>query len=314
MEILRFNIHTPIECHERITACIGYFDGLHKGHQQLVKRVVDIANKNHTIPALITFDPDPWVVLKKLHHIPHITPMKHRQQIGAALGIQKWIILDFQTDMAKLSYTQFHELVLKPLCIDTLVCGYDFHYANRGEGSVDTLLAQNDFKVEVVEEVASADEKISSTRIEHLIQQGAIEAANAIMGRCYELRGVVKSGNRVGRKYGFPTANLQLEANYVIPKHGVYVGSVFVLDAWHMAIINVGHNPSFNYQQDTSIEAYLIDFDKMIYEKAVRYRFHKFLREEKKFPGMEALKLQLLQDCQKARAYFKEREDVQTCD
>ena len=104
MEILRFNIHTPIECRERITACIGYFDGLHLGHQQLVKRVLEIAEKTHTIPALITFDPDPWVVLKKLHNIPHITPMNHRQDIGAKLGIQKWIILDFQKDMAQLSY------------------------------------------------------------------------------------------------------------------------------------------------------------------------------------------------------------------
>ena len=111
MEILRFNIHTPIECRERITACIGYFDGLHLGHQQLVKRVLEIAEKTHTIPALITFDPDPWVVLKKLHNIPHITPMNHRQDIGAKLGIQKWIILDFQKDMAQLSYEQFHELV-----------------------------------------------------------------------------------------------------------------------------------------------------------------------------------------------------------
>ena len=309
MEILRFNIHTPIECRERITACIGYFDGLHLGHQQLVKRVLEIAEKTHTIPALITFDPDPWVVLKKLHNIPHITPMNHRQDIGAKLGIQKWIILDFQKDMAQLSYEQFHELVLKPLHIETLVCGYDFHYANRGEGSVKTLQAQHFFKVEGVEEIASANEKISSTRIEQSIKRGEMEETADNMGRFYEMRGIVKSGNRVGRKYGFPTANLKTQGEYIMPKQGVYIGSVFVLDTWWMAIINVGHNPSFNYQQNTSIEAYLLDFDKMIYDKTVTFRFHRFLREEQKFAGMQELKEQLLKDCDRARNYFRQRKE-----
>ena len=94
-----------------------------------------------------------------------------------------------------------------------------------------------------------------------------MEETADIMGRFYEMRGIVKSGNRVGRKYGFPTANLKTQGEYIMPKQGVYIGSVFVLDTWWMAIINVGHNPSFNYQQNTSIEAYLLDFDKMIYDE-----------------------------------------------
>ena len=304
MEILRFNIHTPVPSNVDITACIGYFDGVHKGHQQLIKKTIEIAKKTNTIPSLITFDPDPWVVIKKLHHIPHITPMKHRQEIGKELGIQRWIILDFQDDMAKLNYHQFHELVLNALHIKTLVCGFDFHYAYRGEGSIATLKSQDTFDVVVIDEIASNDEKISSTRIERLIKDGKMEDVRAIMGRIYELRGIVKSGNRIGRKYGFPTANLALNANYILPKNGVYIGSVKVGEQWHSAIINVGHNPSFNYQQNTSIEAFILDFNEEIYDMEVSYRFHAFLREEKHFDGMDALKAQLEKDTQSARAYF----------
>lgn len=310
MDILRFNIHTPVACSDKITACIGYFDGLHKGHQQLVKKVLDISRENGTIPALITFDPDPWVVIKKLRHIPHITPMKYRQEIGEQLGIQKWVILDFQEDMANLSYEQFHELVLKPLNIDTLVCGYDFHYAHRGEGNTKTLLEQAYFNVEVIDEIASEDEKISSTRIERLIKEGNMEDATRLMGRVYELCGVVKSGNRIGRKYGFPTANLKLDKDYVMPKCGVYIGKAFVRNQWYVAIINVGHNPSFNYQDAISIEAYILDFDQMIYDLEVRYRFYAYLRDEQHFDGMDALKEQLMKDSDCARAYFQKEGNV----
>ena len=307
MEILRFNIHTPVVNQQRITACIGYFDGLHKGHQELIEKVITLAKKNHTTPALITFDPDPWVVVKQLKHISHITPMKHRQQIGASLGIEKWIVLDFQKDMAQLNYQQFHELVLETLNIDTLVCGYDFHYGYRGEGTVETLKQQSSFHVEVIDEISCQNEKISSTRIERLIREGNLEEVTAMMGRPLELRGTVKSGNRIGRKYGFPTANLKLEANYVLPKIGVYIGSVFVNDEWHMSIINVGHNPSFNYQNNTSIEAFILDFSSMIYDKEVKYRFHHYLRGEKKFNNMDELKQQLENDTLSARTYFENK-------
>lgn len=310
MDVLRFNIHTPVVCNDKITACIGYFDGLHKGHQQLVRKVVDIAKQNNTIPALITFDPDPWVVVKKLRNIPHLTPMKYRQEIGEQLGIKKWIILDFQKDMANLSYEQFHELVLKPLNINTLVCGYDFHYAHRGEGNVKTLLKQSYFNVEVIDEIASEDEKISSTRIERLVKEGDMEKATWLMGRVYELCGVVKSGNRIGRKYGFPTANLKLCNSYVLPKCGVYIGKVLVKNQWYMAIINVGHNPSFNYQDNISIEAYILDFNQMIYDMEVRYQFYAYLRDEKHFDGMDELKQQLTKDVASARAYFQKEGNV----
>lgn len=314
MEILRFNIHTPVTNQKRISACIGYFDGLHKGHQELIAEVKRIAKETNTTPALITFDPDPWCVIHKLRHISHITPMRHRLEIGATLGIEKWIVLDFDEDMARLSHEQFHELVLGPLNIDTLVCGFDFHYGYRGEGNVETLNQQQAFHVRVIREISSQNEKISSTRIEHLIEDGNMEDAAYMMGRPYELRGIVKSGNRIGRKYGFPTANLQLDADYVLPKMGVYVGSVYVNDAWWMAIINVGHNPSFNYQHNTSIEAFILDFHAMIYDKSVKYQFHHYLRGEKRFENMDALKQQLERDTQSARTYFKDRKGVQICD
>lgn len=310
MHIERINIHNTIKNQERIVACIGFFDGLHLGHQELIKKTVELANQYELIPALITFDPDPWVVIKMVNDIPHITPMNKRIEVAKQYGIKKWIILEFDKDMCKLDVDAFHDLILNPLNIHTLVCGYDFHYGNKGKGNIDTLKAQDDFKVEVIKQISSEDEKISSTRIEKCLLSGDVETCFKLLGRYYEIDGVVVHGNELGRLYGFPTANLKLNDNYIIPLQGVYIASVKVKNKWYPAIINIGHNPSFNYQQNTSIEAYIINFDQMIYGEQVTYRFHQFLRKEQKFNGMDELKAELQRNTLSALAYFDIRKEL----
>ena len=313
MKIYHIGVDHGDEIKEPICACIGYFDGLHLGHQKLVECVVETARQTNTQPSLITFEPDPWKVIKHLENIPHITPMKKRMQIGEQLGIKNWIILDFTKSMAELSVEGFHQEVLGKLNLHTLVCGYDFHYAGMGKGSVDTLLNQKDFDVKVVEEVDSEHQKISSTRIEKLLEEGRMEKATAIMGRAYEIEGHVKEGNHIGRTVGFPTVNLLMDDHYITPKQGVYIGEVLYNDIWYPAIMNVGHNPSFNYQKDTSMEAHLLDFQKDIYGEAVTFRFLSFLREECRFPGKEDFMAQLKQDEQTARTYFQKRKEGSAC-
>lgn len=314
MNIFHVNLEQPLVLEEEITACIGYFDGLHLGHQKLVEEVLRIAKENGTQPSLITFDPDPWAVLKGMKAIPHITPMEQRIRIGEKLGIQNWIILDFSLEMAHLSYEEFHHRVLEPLHLHTLVCGYDFHYASKGEGNTETLKAQNAFAVSVISEVSSEHKKISSSRIEELITEGRVDKAAAFMGRFYDIEGSVRSGSRMGRDNGFPTANLQMEHLYVLPKKGVYIGAVRVLGAWHQAIINVGNNPTFNYQEQLSIEAHILNFQESIYGEAVTFRFCEFIREEQKFADAAALAEQLRKDVQSAIAYFSSREEKLLCD
>lgn len=298
---------------DRITACIGYFDGLHLGHQKLIECVLQRAQATNTKPSLITFEPDPWAVIKDIDHIPHITPMKKRMEIGAQLGIEHWIILDFTKEMAALRVEEFHTHVLNKLHLDTLVCGYDFHYARKGRGSVETLKQQDHFKLQVVEEVDNDHEKISSTRIEKLILEGRMEKAAQIMGRAYEINGHVKEGRHIGRTVGFPTANLLMDDLYLIPRQGVYVGEVGVKGTWYPAFMNVGHNPSFNYQEDTSMEAHIFDFHEMIYQEPVVFRFLSFIREECTFSGKDAFITQLNKDMETAKQYFRKREEQISC-
>lgn len=313
MNVFHIGLEQADHIQDRITACIGYFDGLHLGHQKLIESVIHTAEKTNSKPSLITFDPDPWTVLKQIDRIPHITPMKKRMEIAGQLGIVNWIILDFTKEMAALSVEEFHERVLGKLNLDTLVCGYDFHYASKGSGSVETLRKQDCFALNVIEEVDNDHKKISSTRIEELILDGKMEKAAQMMGRPYEIHGHVKEGNHIGRTVGFPTANLLMDDLYLIPKQGVYVGEVFCKGQWHPAFMNVGHNPSFNFQEETSLEAHIFDFHEMIYQEPVIFRFLSFLREECTFSGKDAFMKQLNQDMETAKQYFRNREEQISC-
>jgi len=314
MEIIHFDLRHPIQPDTPLVACIGYFDGLHVGHRQLITHVLAHAKAQNAKPALITFEPDPWAVIKQMDDLEHLTPMHKRIEIAEELGIETWIILTFEKDMQQLRVEDFHELVLKPLKLKTLVCGYDFHYGYRGEGNSESLKKQPYFTVDVVAQVSSDAKKISSSRIEELLRQGNIEQANVFLQRPYELEGIVVKGNQFGRRYGFPTANLKLSYRYVIPAGGVYIGEVKVQGRWYEAIINIGHNPTYNYQKNISIEAHLLDFDTTIYEQRVIFRFLSYLRKEEKFSDAQALQRQLAQDKQVARKYFQERVGEVLCD
>ena len=305
MDVIHCNMDEFKTYDQPLAACIGYFDGIHKGHQKLIQTVLEICKETNCEPALITFEPDPWVVLKGIKDVCHITPMQHRMEIGEQLGIKKWIILDFDRRMAQISVNQFHDDILKKLQIKHLVCGHDFHYASKGSGSIETLSECPDFQLHVVEPVLDDTIRISSTLIEQAIQQGEMIECKRQMGRAFALRGVITKGNQVGRKYGYPTANLKVDDAYIMPKKGVYAGYVEYLNTYYPAIINVGHNPSFNYTLKTSIEAHIFDFNQDLYDQRCTFHFEAYLRGEVCFNGMDALAKQLKIDEQQARMILK---------
>ncbi|MEE0830555.1 MAG: riboflavin biosynthesis protein RibF, partial [Longicatena sp.] len=214
-------------------------------------------------------------------------------------------ILDFDRRMAQISVEQFHEDILKRLQVKHLVCGQDFHYASKGSGSIETLSHCEDFQLHVVEAVLDNQQRISSTLIEQFIQQGEMQECKRQMGRAFALKGIITKGNQMGRKYGFPTANLKLEDAYIIPKKGVYAGYVEYAQQYYPAIINIGHNPSFNYSLKTSIEAHILDFNQDIYGQRCTFHFEAYLRGEVCFEGMEALATQLKKDELQARMILK---------
>lgn len=296
--------NTPL-IKEPIHACIGYFDGLHIGHQRLIQAVRKHAQTNGGATALITFEPDPWAVIKGLDDIAHLTSMEQRKQLAAQLGVEYWIILDFTKEMAALAVTEFHEQILFPLPLKTLVCGYDFHYAHYGKGNAETLRNQNRFAVEVIEQVQNEAQKISSTRIEQCIKEGNITKANELLSRPYTMEGIVIHGLKNGRKMGYPTVNLQPSTAYIMPKDGVYIGLMRYQGKIYQAMINVGSNPTIQESSGQRIEAHVFHFDEMIYDCPVAFMFLQYLRADFKFNGLEQLKKQLQQDEAAALAYFK---------
>lgn len=308
MRIIQFKLDKPFISKNPIIACIGYFDGLHLGHKKLVDKTLELASKNNLESALITFSPDPWEVIKKEKKLHHITSMKQRINRAASLGIKNIIILNFTPEMASLSPDEFVTKILKPLNINTLICGFDFHFGYKGQGDIQYLQKQDEMKIEVIECVLMDNEKISSSRIEQLLLNGSVNKANRLLGYHYQVEGTIIHGHKQGRTIGFPTANIALDEDFIIPSPGVYAGYIKVYNKWYKAMINIGHNPTFNLSIPISIEAYILDFNLEIYGKRVVLEFDHFIRSEKKFNNKSNLALQLEQDVFHVRKNLKNHE------
>ena len=214
-----------------------------------------------------------------------------------------FIILDFTEAMAQLEVDAFHAM-LSQMHVRHLVCGHDFHYGRYGAGSPRTLMEQQDFAISVIEPITFDGVRISSSRIEQLINEGEVEMASRLLGRFYFIRGKVAHGYQRGRRMRFPTANLQMDDAYLLPGKGVYAGSVEVEGKRWPAMINVGQNPTFA-NDALSIEANIFDFEDNIYGMPVVFRFIRFIREEKRFDSGEELIWQLKSDREAVRALFE---------
>ncbi|MBS6373430.1 MAG: riboflavin biosynthesis protein RibF [Erysipelotrichaceae bacterium] len=307
MRIETIYMRSPILTIGKLTACIGYFDGIHRGHQRLLKQVLAISKQDGSIPAMITFDPDPWTVLKHAADLTHLTMIEDRVRIAESFGIECMVILHFDEAMADCEVSQFHDM-LKAMGVSTLVCGFDFHYAKYGQGNINTLLSQSLFQVSVCEPVMDGMRKISSSQIEELIQNGQISHANELLGYAYSIHGIVVQGNQVGRTIGFPTANIALQDPYVLPKSGVYAAMASVDNQTYRCMVNIGHNPTFNERRKLSVEAHLLNFHGDLYGLDLRLEFCCYLREEQKFKDKAALVCQLHKDIQAVAACLDEGE------
>lgn len=300
MEILLIKANEKIHVDKAAVACIGYFDGIHRGHQTLIDKTLKLAD-GRFIPAVICFDTDPYLLFHKVQDPTYITPMKERFRLLEANGIRRCYLLHFDESMMHMDHHTFIQQILNHLNLKAIVCGEDFHFAYQGKGNSDTLKNQS-FELYVVPEKKYQGKKISSSTIEALIKNGDMENCHDQLGRSYSIRGKIIHGANVGGiQLGFPTANLKMEENYILPKKGVYSGEVCIHGQKHKAMINVGNNPTMNYQQNTSIEAHIIDFDDDIYDQTAIFYFDRYLREEKKFASKNELIKQLQYDVQSVK-------------
>lgn len=293
--VLSTHIHAPAQ--NAISACIGYFDGFHLGHQALFNRTLSLAKKHNQLSGIISFSPDPLIILNPKAHIKHLSKISDRRDLAEFYGFDLWITIEFNKDMAQMTPTDFIEL-LKKINIHNLVCGFDFNFGHKGSGSIQNLLQaqSNSFHVEVIDEVIQDGEKISTSRIKECILQGQVHEAERYLGRSYGLKGIVVKGRQIGRTIGYPTANLAIDEEYLVPKVGVYSGFVVIDGLHYSCMIGVGYNPTVTSDHIVSIEAHIFDYSHDIYDKEVTFLFKHYLRSEIKFSDLDGLIQQLKQD------------------
>ena len=307
MKIIKIELNNLPRRIKPSVACIGYFDGIHKGHQKLIKTALKLAKKEGLPTALITFDPDPWVVLKNLKNVSHLTTLKQREKILNDMGIDYLYLVKFDKELSLLSPDQFVQELLVPLKINTLVCGFDYTYGHFGKGKANDLIKYPQFKTVIVKAVNYQNEKISSTRIENEIHNGNFSMVNKLLGYPYQTSGRVIKGHQVGRTINYRTANILLDDEYVLPKDGVYCGWIEYDQHSYKAMINLGHNSAFNYRQQTSLEVHILDFAEDIYTKNLTVFWLKKVRDEKEFSSPTELKKQLIKDEKVVRSYLNNR-------
>lgn len=295
LKIIRIDALHPYALPASVCA-LGYFDGFHKGHRTLLKTTLEQAEKAGLESALLTFDPDPWTVFNPQGDMHHLTTLADREIMAEKAGLDMMIIVHFDRQFASFSIAQFHDL-LAQLGVREIVCGFDFTYAFKGQGNVETLKEDPRFQLFVASPVLDHDAKISSTRIEGLIAKGDVLEAGVLLGVPYSIAGVIVHGFARGSKLlSTPTANLQPDEEYLLPKAGVYAGLVSTEGKLVPAMINIGHNPTFG-NDALSIEANILqDGSYDLYGKPVRFFFVDRLRGEKKFGSLAELEAQLKQD------------------
>jgi riboflavin kinase/FMN adenylyltransferase len=278
------------------SVCVGVFDGLHKGHQQLVSKTLARAKTNKLTSALFTFEPSPKNFLLN-KNFPYLLSLKSKIRIAKELGLDEIIILDFNKKIADLSPDQFIEKIIKPLNIKNLIVGYDFSYGKKGEGKAATLLKLNSnvFKVDVIDVIDYKKEKISSTRIHQALASGSVKLASVLLSRNYSLEGVVVRGKGNGKKIGFPTANLDI-GDYALPKSGVYAVKIWYKQKPFLGMANIGTHPTIMNLAKPLLEVNIFNFNKDIYGEELTVEFVDYIRDEQKFPSVQALIKQLNQD------------------
>lgn len=275
---------------------LGYFDGVHKGHQELIK----LAKEASDNVGVLLFDTNIAKLLSSSSKgIKELTSLEDKLDIFSSFGINEAYIVQTDLSFLSLNKDEFISQVLKKINPKTIVVGEDYSFGYKGEGNVAYL--KNFFNVLSSPLINDKYGKISTRTIRKLIEEGDILTANDELGYEYSLKGRVIHGLENGRKIGFPTANIELDENYVIPKKGVYAGYTYVNDKKYESIINIGDNPTVGSLKRNILETHIINFSEDIYDQNIKVSFLEFLRDEKKFSSFEELKNQLNKDKQ----YFK---------
>lgn len=292
----------------KAVAAIGFFDGIHQGHQEVIKSAVTKAKSKDMESAVITFHPHPSVVLnQEIQHVKYITPLKEKQEILQQLNVDRLYIIKFNKELSLLPPQDFIDHFIKGLHIKYLIAGFDFTFGHKGQGNMNDIstYANGEFKAIMIDKVSQFDEKISSTKIRFYLKEGKIEDANTLLGRRLSVKGIVVDGDKRGKTIGYPTANLDISEDVLLPKNGVYAVKVFFKNICYDGMANLGIKPTFNSSEvHPSIEVNIFDYNNDLYGEELKIEWCKFIRDEKKFNGVEELVEQIKSDEKEIRSYF----------
>lgn len=288
---------------------IGTFDGVHVGHQKILKRVVKIAYEKEAKPAVLTLFPHPRMVLQKDDTIKLLNTIDERTQLLKDLGIEEVIVKEFTKEFANLSAKDYvKHILVEELNTKQIVIGYDHHFGKNRSANIDDLkifAKEFNFKVEEISAQEIKDVTVSSTKIRNALNNGNIEVANAYLGYKYFISGDVVKGKGIGRTLDYPTANIRIKESYkLIPNDGVYVVKSEIEGSTIYGMMNIGTNPTVSGKA-RSIEVHFFDFDSDIYGKSLKIEFLHWLRSEQKFENLKALKKQLSKDMTEALEFIK---------
>lgn len=289
---------------------IGFFDGIHLGHQEVISHARKMAADKGLKLAVMTFDPHPSIVLgKRNEKVFYITPLDQKLELLQSMGVDTTFVVRFTSDFAQLTPESFVQTFIRDLNVKHVTAGFDFTFGAFGKGDMNVMkqLSHNDFDVSVVDKKSDDHEKISSTRIRHALTEGDMEKVRELLGRPFQIPGIVVHGDKRGRQIGFPTANIQAKEGSYIPATGVYSVRMHIQDEWVDGVCNVGYKPTFKNpdEKKLTIEVHLFDFDKTIYGEEVFVDWYHHIRDERKFDGIDSLKEQIEKDKQSAISFLQ---------
>ena len=272
---------------------LGFFDGVHLGHAALIRRTRERAEALGAVPAVLTFDVHPDTLVRG-------------ELIRRLFGVEEILSLRFDERLMRMPWDEFLAWVQKEFSAVSLVCGHDFTFGWKGEGTprrLEEKCAQLGMGADVIPKVTVDGETVSSTRIRTLLTEGKLREANRLLGHPHVLTDTVRTGYRLGRKLGAPTINMRFDEGVLVPAHGVYAGRLRLegetADRW--AVTNVGVRPTVSDSSQVSVESYILDYEGNLYGRRVHLEFLEFLRPERKFADTDALKAQIARDAEAVR-------------
>jgi len=288
---------------------LGNFDGLHAGHMVLINTLIEESRLNGYVPVVYTFTKHTENILRKGLFIPLLTTISKKISLLEETRLDYLCFDEFDETYSRIEPEDFvKDILLKRFNMKLAVTGFNYRFGYKGTGDVDLLNKlglKYGFKVITIPPVKIDDEIVSSTLIRNYVRKGDMEKVTTLLGRQYSLSGIVQRGRNVGKKLGFPTANIYPENGLAVPDNGVYITKTSIDGEFCDSITNVGNNPTFSDNNKISVETHILDFDRDIYDKYIEVFFIKKIRPEKKFESVSGLIEQISTDIKKAQEYIQ---------